>query len=169
MTANPEIGTAQSRIAEAHNKAKVIVLVFVASIIVYTVIGLILINARRPRILSSEVPIPFYVAALFLALGSIAVRRTQMRRLRLEVVAGLRGIDGLINHFVKVTIISAVLAELIGMLALIIVFFGGDQSDVIRLGVVGLVVALFAYPRRGAWQQAVDYFSAAMPGITDSR
>jgi hypothetical protein len=163
VSADPEVRTAQSRVAEAHNKAKVIVLVFAASIIVYMVAGLVLINARQPRVLSSQVPIPFYVAALFLALGSIAVRRTQMRRLRLEVVAGLRGTGGLINHFMQVSIISAVLAEIIGMLALVIVFFGGDQSDVIRLGLVGLFVALFAYPRRGAWQQAIDYFSATIP------
>ena len=169
MTANSETRTVESRVAEAHNKAKVIVLVFAASIIVYTVIGLVLIKAKQPRILSSQVPIPFYVAALFLALGSIAVRRTQMRRLRLEVVAGLRGINGLINHFLKVTIVSAVLAEIIGMLAFVVVFFGGDQNDVIRLGIVGLVVALFAYPRRSAWQQAVAYFAATIPGIADSQ
>lgn len=169
MTANPEVATAHSRVAEAHNKAKVIVLIFVASIIVYTVAGYLLVSARQPRALSSTVPIPFYVAALFLALGSIAVRRAQMRRLKLEVVAGLRGIDGLINHFMKISIVSAVLAEVVGMLALVVVFFGGDKMDVIRLGVVGLVVALFAYPRRQAWQQAIDYFSATLPGFTDSR
>ena len=167
MTANSETRTVESRVAEAHNKAKVIVLVFAASIIVYAVVGLVLIKARQPRILSSEVPIPFYVAALFLALGSIAVRRTQMRRLRLEVVAGLRGINGLINHFLKVTIVSAVMAEVIGMLAFVVVFFGGDQMDVIRLGIVGLVVAVFAFPRRRAWQQTVNYFAATIPGIAD--
>jgi hypothetical protein len=164
VTANPEAATNEPRVAQAHHKAKVIVLVFAASIIVYTVVGLALLSARQPRVLSSQVPVPFYVAALFLALGSIAVRRTQMRRLRLEVVAGLRGVEGLINHFLQVSVVSAVLAEIIGMLALVIVFFGGEQGDVIRLGLVGLVVALFAYPRRGAWQQAIDYFSDSLSG-----
>jgi hypothetical protein len=155
-------------VAEAHRKAKVIVLFFAASIIVYTAAGLILVNSR-PRILSSVVPIPFYVAAIFLALGSIALRRAQLRRLRLEVVAGLRGIDGLINHLLKVAVVSAALAEIIGVLALVVVFFGGDQSDVIRLGVVGLAVTLYSYPRRGAWQQAVDYYAATIPGVTEMR
>jgi hypothetical protein len=168
VTANSETRTTESRVAEAHNKAKVIVLALAASIIVYAVVGWVLINAREPRVLSSTVQMPFYVAALFLALGSIAVRRTQMRSLRLEAVAGLRGIDGLINHFMKVTIVSAVLAEIIGVLAFVVVFFGGDQTDVIRFGVVGLVVALFAYPRRRAWQQAIDYFTARIPGFAGS-
>ncbi|HEX8090621.1 MAG TPA: hypothetical protein VF762_17305 [Blastocatellia bacterium] len=169
MTANLESGASQSRVAEAHHKAKVIVLLLAASIVVYTVAGLLLVNARQPRLISSDVPVPFYVAALFLALGSIALRRAQMRRLRLEVVAGLRGIGGLINHFLQVAVVSAALAEVIGVLALAVVFFGGDQAAVIRLGVVALVVALFAYPRRSAWQRAVDYYAATIPGVTETR
>lgn len=146
-----------------------IVLVLAASIVVYTVAGLLVLNARQPRVVSSYVPMPFYVAALFLALGSIALRRAQMRRLRLEVVAGLRGTGGLINHFLQVAVVSAALAEIIGVLALAVVFFGGDEAAVIRLGVVGLVVALIAYPRRAAWQRAVDYYAATMPGVTETR
>jgi hypothetical protein len=169
VTVNPDAGNIESRVDEAHRKAKVIVLVLMASIIVYTVVGLLLLNARQPRITSSEVPVPFYVAALFLALGSIALRRAQMRRLRLEVVVGLRGIDGLINHLLKVAVVSAVLAEIIGVLALAVVFFGGDEAAVIRLGVVALVVALFAYPRRSAWRQAVDYYAATILGVTRMR
>jgi hypothetical protein len=156
-------------VAEAHRKAKLIVLSLAASIIVYTVVGLVLVNTRQPRVTASQVPIPFYVAAVFLAFGSIALRRAQMRRLRLEVVAGLRGAGGLINHFLQVAVVSAALAEIIGVLALVIVFFGGDDWDVLRLGIVAFVVAVFAYPRRGAWQQAVDYYAATMPGVTETR
>lgn len=169
MTADFEAVTIQSRVAEAHRKAKVIVLALAASILVYTVTGIILVNARQPRTMTSEVRIPFYVAALFLALGSIALRRAQMRRLRLEVVAGLRGIGGLVNHFLKVSVVSAALAEIIGVLALVIVFFGGEIGDVINLGVVALVISLSNFPRRAAWQQAADYYAATIPGITEIR
>jgi hypothetical protein len=61
------------------------------------------------------------------------------------------------------------MAEVIGTLAFAVVFFGGDQNAVLSLGIVGLVVALSAYPRRRAWQQAVDYFAATIPGIIDSQ
>jgi hypothetical protein len=169
VTANPEAGTIQSRVAEAHRKAKVIVLLLAASIIVYTVVGLILVSTRQAGLVTSDVRIPFYVAALFLALGSIALRRAQMRRLRLEVIAGLRGVGGLVNHFLQVSVVSAALAEIIGVLALVIVFFGGDRGDVINLGVVALVVSLSNYPRRAAWQRAVDYYAATLPGVTEMR
>ena len=54
-------------------------------------------------------------------------------------------------------------------LALVVAFFGGDKNDVIRLGVVALAVSLYNYPRRSAWQRAVDYFSAANAGSGEGR
>jgi hypothetical protein len=107
---------------------------------------------------------PFYVGAVFLAFGSIVYRRAQMRRLRFEVVAGLRGVEGLVKHLSRVTIVSAAMAEAIGVLALLVGLFGGQDTDVIRFGVVAIGVDLFTYPRLEAWQRVVDFFAAAAPG-----
>ena len=152
-----------SRVRAAHAKASMIVLAFAASIVLYIAIGIFNISSRSSGVSATNLPYSFYVGAIFLALGSIAYRRAQMRRLRLEAVAALRGVDGLIKHFFQVTLVSAALAELIGILAVVISLMGGEQSDVIRLGIVALVVELFTYPRRSAWQQAVAYFAASSP------
>lgn len=151
------------RVRAAHAKASMVVLAFAASIIVYVAIGIFNVRSRSAVAVANDLPYSFYVGAIFLALGSIAYRRAQMRRLRLEAVAALRGVDGLINHFFKVTLLSAALAELIGIFAVVISLLGGEQNDVIRLGVVALVVELFTYPRRGAWRQAVAYFATSGP------
>ena len=160
----PDFGEAKpsaldERVRAAHAKASRVVLAFAAFIVLCIAIGLF--NIRN--VSAGDVPYSFYVGAIFLALGSIAYRRAQMRRLRLEAVAALRGVDGLINHFFQVTLVSAALAELIGILAVVMSLVGGEQSDVIRLGAVALVVELFTYPRRGAWRQAVAYFAASSP------
>jgi len=154
-----------SRVAAAHRRASIIVLAIAGSILLYIAAGLYIVGARPSRGLSQERLYGFYFAAVFLAFGSIALRRTQMRRLRLEVIVGLRGLDGLLRHFFQMTLIAAALAEIIGILALIVAIMGGDQNDVVRLGVVALVVELFTYPRRRAWQQAIDYFAATTPGL----
>jgi hypothetical protein len=151
------------RVAAAHRSAQVIVMAFAASIVVYMFVGYLLKRIAPPAT-ESQVPIPFYVAAVFLAFGSITLRRTQLRPLRLEVVTGLRGIDGLLKHLVNITIISAALAEMIGVLAIVVAFFGGTVWDVVRLGIVGLVVTLYSYPRREAWQRTADYYAATAPG-----
>ena len=159
----PATSQAASRVRTAHNSARVIVLALAASIIVETVIGIFIANSRRPRVVSTGSLYPFYVGAVFLAFGSIAYRRAQMRRLRLEVVTGLRGVEGLVKHFFQVTLVSAAMAEAIGILAILVGAVGGEQTDVVRFGVVALVVELFTYPRLQAWQRAVDFYATATP------
>jgi hypothetical protein len=143
------------------------VMAIITSILLYVVIALYIVSRPASFGFSEQTRISFYAAATFLALGSIFYRRAQMRRMRLEVVTGLRGISGLLNHFFQVTVASAAMADLIGVLALVVSFFGADKGDVVRFGVVAVAVALFTYPRRRSWQQAADYFAETMPGIEE--
>jgi hypothetical protein len=150
------------RVAVAHRTALTLVLAFAMSIVMSVAVGLLVLNSRGAK---GQVPVAIYAAAAALAIGSIVIRRAQFHRMKLEVVAGTRGADGLIKHFLKATILAAAIAEIIGVLALVVAFVGGDQNDVIRLGVVALAVSLYNYPRRSAWQRAVDYFSATTEGM----
>src|SRR6185295_19163023 len=95
-----------------------------------------LVLKTGPAAPQAELPYPFYAAAAALAIGSISVRRAQLHRMKLEVVAVTRGVAGLIRHLLNATIIAAAAGEVIGVLALLVVFFGGSQNDVIRLGAV---------------------------------
>lgn len=166
MTPNPE--QIDSRVAAAHRFALILVMAFSMSIVVYTGVGLLILNTRGAST-SAQLPYPFYAAAAALAIGSILIRRAQLHRMKLEVVAGTRGVEGLTKHLLNTTIIAAAIAEVIGVLSLAVPFFGGDQNDVIRLGVVALVVSLYNYPRRSAWQRAVNYFSATTASAGESR
>ncbi len=157
MTGNAE--QTRSRVAAAHRTALTLVLAFTMSIVIYAGVGLLILSMRGTS-MRAELPYAFYVTAAILAIGSIVIRRAQMQGMKLEVVAGTLGVEGLIKHLLKATILAAAIAEIIGVLALLVAFFGGDRSDVIRLGVVALAVSLYNYPRRLAWQRVVDYFSA---------
>ncbi|MFL6277065.1 MAG: hypothetical protein ACJ74G_17920 [Blastocatellia bacterium] len=156
--------TLEARVSEAQRRAGMIVMAIIVSIVMYVAIALYIAGSRQSPGLTEQTRIGFYAAAAFLALGSIFFRRTQMGRTRLEVVAGLRGISGLLKHFFRVTIVSIAMADLIGLLALFAGFFGGDQNDVARFGVVAIAVALYNYPRLRSWQQAAEYFAEAVPG-----
>jgi hypothetical protein len=148
-----------STVAAAHRTALTLVIALAMSVVVYAGAGLLILSLRGSRAQAS-LPYAFYGAAAVLAIGSILLRRAQLHRMKLEVVAGTRGVDGLIKHLLNATILAAAIAEVIGILALIVVFFGGDQGDVVRLGVVALAVSLYNYPRLSSWQRVVDYFSA---------
>jgi hypothetical protein len=154
----------RSRVAAAHRTARLVVIFMAVSVIVYTVIGLVVVSSSEGSVEQPSWLKGFYVVALFLALGSVAIRRTQLRWLRLQAVAGLRGAEGLVAHFARVTIISAALAEAIGILGLLSSFFGGGQRDVLTFGIISLLVLLFSYPRRAAWEQTANYFASNAPG-----
>lgn len=159
--------TIEARVAEAHRRASMIVMLIITSILLYVIIALYILSRATAGGFSDQTRISFYAAATFLALGSIFYRRAQMRRIRLEVVTGLRGIKGLLKHFFQVTVVSVAMADAIGVLALVVSFFGGDKGDVVRFGVVAIAVALFTYPRRRSWQQAAEYFAQTMPGVEE--
>jgi hypothetical protein len=152
----------QNQVAVAHRTALIIVLSFAMSIIIYMAVALVKLNLNSTRV-QGQVPYAFYGAAAALAIGSIVVRRVLLQPARLEAVATNRGVEGLIKHLLNSTIIAAAVAEVIGLLALIVGFFGGDQNDVVRLTVVGLAVSLYNYPRRSAWERAAYYFAGATP------
>lgn len=160
MTPKPE--QVRDRVAAAHRTAVVLVTAFALSIVVYSGVGILILRTRGAGS-QAELPYPFYAAAAALAIGSIIVRRAQLQRMRLEIVATTRGIDGLIKHLLNATIIAAAIADVMGVLALLVAFFGGTQTDILRLGALALVISLFNYPRRSAWQRAVEYFSATVP------
>lgn len=151
-----------SQVAAAHRTALIIVLTLSMSIVIYMGAGLLILNLRFSKA-RAQLPYAFYGAAAALAIGSILVRRAQLHSMKLEVVAVTRGVEGLIKHLLNSTIIAAAIAEVIGVLALVVAFFGGDQNDVVRLSVVGLAVSLYNYPRRSAWERAVYYFAATTP------
>ena len=170
MTRNPEQGqlaaSLNNQVAGAYKTALIIVLTFAISIVIYMGVGLLKLNVRGARV-QAQLPFAFYGVAASLAIGSILVRRALLHRTKLEVVAVTRGVEGVIKHLLNSTIIAAATAEVIGILALVVAFFGGDQNDVIRLSVVGLAVLVWNYPRRSAWNRAVYYFAATTPN-TDS-
>lgn len=150
------------RLAVAHRTAMLLIMSFAVSIGVYVAAGVILLGnvETTPTI----TPVPFYAGAVFLALGSVIFRRSQMHRFRLETVTLKRGPEGLIKHFVMVTLVSAAMAELVGVLGLIGTLLTGETDVVVRLGIVALAIIFYNYPRRGAWQHAIDYYSATLPG-----
>jgi hypothetical protein len=147
-------------VARAHRSASLIVLAIGFSVGIYTAIGLLLFGTSKQSAPAANYQIQFLFAAGLLAFASIAYRRAQFGRGRLEVVATLRGVEGLIKHFAQTTIIAVAIAEIIGLLALVIVFFGGTQRDVLILGLVGMFVVFTNYPRRDAWLRTVQYFDA---------
>ena len=150
------------RVDAAYRTGLMVVVVVMISIVGYVGAGAI-IKGNAVASGGMSVRVPIYVAALFIALGSIALRRSQMRWLRLSTIAEVRGAEGLIRHLLSTTIIIAALAELIGLLGLVLCFSGGVMRDGLIMGVVAFLIVLPVFPRRRVWEKAVADLAPAIP------
>jgi hypothetical protein len=155
--------SAGSMVDNAHRVGLTVVVAVMLSILCYVIAGLIVLSGKSGTVDASPARISIYVAALFIALGSVALRRSQMRYLRLATVAEVRGAGGLVRHLLNNTVILAILAELIGLLALVLCFIGGDVRDVLIMGAVALLIVVPVFPRRRAWQRIVADLAPAIP------
>jgi hypothetical protein len=149
--------TAAERVKAPHRTALTVFIALGASIVIYTAIGFVILSVSGETSNRPALRVELTVAGLFLALGAVALRRTQLRATRLTAIAAIRGIDGLLKHLVLVTILSAAVAETIGIMGLLVSLFGGSRRDVGTLGVVALLVLVSGYPSRRAWERTIDY------------
>lgn len=150
------------RLQSVHRQAVMIVSLFAMSVVVYTVIGFVLTRSSANEAVS-EMRAPFLIAALALSFTSIGLRRVMLSRARLASVAASRGLNGVIGYIFNITIISSAIGETIGILALVVSFLGGQQTEVLILGAIGMMVVLSNYPRRAAWTNTIEYLAAELP------
>jgi len=161
-TSKPE-RSAVLKIGAAHRIGLIVVIAVVGSILCYVAAGLAVLKGKGGSSEESSARIPIYVSALFIALASVGLRRSQMRQVRLSSVAEVRGAEGLIKHLLTTTIILAGLAELIGLLGLVLCFTGGDMRDVLIMGAVALLIVLPVFPRRQVWEKTVADLAPPIP------
>jgi hypothetical protein len=149
----------RSKVAAVHRKAQIVVLAMAVSVFIFTALGYWLAE-QHIGTRAGQMPVAFIVGVIFLSLGATALRRTQLRWLRLQAVGTTRGVDGVLKHLFTMTLISAALAEAIGVLALLVGIIAGEQFYVMVFGLVAMVVLLSSYPRRTAWERAAEYFAS---------
>jgi O-antigen/teichoic acid export membrane protein len=96
-----------------------------------------------------------WIAIVVFGIGSLALRRTKFSAMRLQDIAALRGISGLLKTLQGTTVQVACLGGAIALMGFIITMLTGDAWDMARAGGVALIVLFYCYPRRSAWQKVV--------------
>ncbi|MFL6333340.1 MAG: hypothetical protein ACJ754_08375 [Pyrinomonadaceae bacterium] len=92
---------------------------------------------------------------LFLALGAITFRRTKFNSMRLQDVAALRGVEGLLDTLQRTTVLVALIGGLIALLGFVFALLTSNGTNMLYPGVIAAAVLLYAYPRRAAWGAVV--------------
>ena len=96
-----------------------------------------------------------WICILIFGLGSFVLRRTQFHPIRLQDIAALRGVSGLLATLQATTIQIALIGAAIALMGFIVMIMQGDKYHMLRAGGVAAIVLLSTYPRRSAWQRLV--------------
>jgi hypothetical protein len=75
--------------------------------------------------------------------------------MRLKDIASLRGKSGLLKTLQDTTIQLAGIGGAVALMGFIIAMMTGDWTDMLRAGGVAVIVLMYAYPIKNAWQKAV--------------
>jgi hypothetical protein len=106
-----------------------------------------------------------WFAIPFLGLGAIAVRRARFAAVRLEAIAALHGIRGLLATLQRTTTLVAALGGAIALIGYALTLLTNDTTYMRNAAIVAIAVLFYGYPRRGAWQRVVA--AVQQPGGLD--
>lgn len=95
------------------------------------------------------------IAILIFAVGAIVLRRTRFQAMRLQDIAALEGISGLLRTLQNTTLQVAFIALAVVLMGLISTMLTASFSEVLRAGVIATVILIYSYPRKGAWERVV--------------
>jgi hypothetical protein len=143
----------QKLMARSYKGVMLIVAVICASIIIYMLAARI-VTPREMTPGSESWRNPVYTGVIVLGLIVVIARRLLMSKMFLGGAAG-RGIEKVLSNLTALSVIPAAAAELIAVLGLGLYFLTGETDYSWRLGIVGLFLTIYSFPRRGEWVRAV--------------
>lgn len=145
----------QSQLRRRHRvTVMVVAAVFVLTLILIAIAFLALDAIARPG--DPRLPMTLWIAILIFGIGAIVLRRTRFNAMRLQDIAALRGTSGLLRTLQGTTIQVASLAGAISLLGFIIALRTHDEYEMLRAGGVAVIVLIYCYPFRGAWERVMQ-------------
>ncbi|HYE65320.1 MAG TPA: hypothetical protein VD966_07050 [Pyrinomonadaceae bacterium] len=147
-------GNIQDELVRRHRSAAMVVAGLLALTLVLLLIAFVWIDfIYRPG--NPTLAMALWITILIFGLGAFALRRTKFATMRLQDVAALRGISGLLATLQGTTVQVAFLGGAIALMGFIVTIQTGNPYDMLRAAGVATIVLLYCYPRRAAWQRVV--------------
>lgn len=159
MAENPTSPEAQAELARRHKAAATTV----AGLLVATVLLAIVAFVARPYLVEKPPNQPLDWATrflvLFFGLGAVAWRRNRFAPMRLQDIAGLTGVTGLVKTLEKTTVQLALMAVAIATLGFIVTLITGNDLYTYWACAIAVIVLVYCYPSKSSWLKTVYYFT----------
>jgi hypothetical protein len=142
----------QAELARRHRMAAMVVGALLGLTIALIAIAFVSSESlHRPG--DPSLAMALWISILIFGLGSFVLRRTRFQSARLQDIAALRGMSGLLRTLQGTTIQIAFIGGAIALMGFMVMIMTGNKYDMLRAGGVAIIVLLYAYPQRAAWQR----------------
>ena len=150
---------AQAELARRHKAAATTVVGLLVAIVLLSIVAFV----SRPYLIEKPPNWPLDYATrlvvLFFGLGAIAWRRNRFSPMRLQDIAGLAGVTGLIKTLEKTTLQLALLAVVIAVIGFVVTLMQGNELYTYWSCAIAVVVLIYCYPTKSSWLKTVYYFT----------
>ena len=150
---------AQAELARRHKAAATTVLGLLVAVVLMSGVAFV----SRPYLVEKPPNWPLDYATrlivLFFGLGAIVWRRNRFSAMRLQDIAGVAGVSGLIKTLEKTTLQLAVLAVAIALIGFAVTLVQGNELYTYWSSAIAVVVLIYCYPTKSSWQKTVKYFT----------
>jgi hypothetical protein len=145
----------QQELDQRHRSATLIVLCFFVLDLVLLAIAYFAVD-RIFRPSDPKIAMGLWIAILVCGLGVFVLRRTRFSAMRLKDIAAVNGTSALIKSLQGTTIEVASIGGAIALMGFIITIIKGDWTDMLRAAGVSVIVLIYCYPFKSAWQRTVN-------------
>jgi hypothetical protein len=144
----------QNELAQRHRTALLVVLGFLVLTLILAAIAFWAVRSvTHPG--DPGLVMTLWIAILIFGLGALVLRRTRFAATRLKDIAAVRGASALLKTLQSTTIQIACLGGAIALMGFVITLRTGDWLDMLRAAGVAVIVLIYGYPIKRAWQSAV--------------
>jgi hypothetical protein len=144
----------QDELARRHRTATIAVLFFLALDAVLVLIAYFAAE-RVFRPADPKIAMGLWIVILVCGLGVFVLRRTRFAAMRLKDIAAVKGTSAMLRTLQGTTIQVAAIAGAIGLMGFMITIITRDWTNMLRAAGVSVIVLIYCYPFRSAWNRAV--------------
>ncbi len=155
---NESVLSVQTELRNRHKATSTTVLALLVAVVLLAVLAFVSRKFLTPQN-NPPLDIAVRITILIFGLGAVAVRRTRFATMRLQDIAALRGASGLLQTLQQTTLLVAFLGAAVAVVGFVATLLTGNDFYTYGAGLVALVVLLYVYPVRTAWERAVEQFS----------
>jgi hypothetical protein len=150
----PNSASIQTELVRRHRTAALVVAGFLILDVALVLIA-VFFGDRLFRPGDRSLIMALWIAVLVFGLGAFAIRRTRFSPMRLQDIAAVKGVPGLLKTLEGTTIQLACLGGAIGLMGFVIMILRGDWTDMLRAGGVSAIVLFYCFPFRSGWERVV--------------